>query len=318
VYLKHFKLQRNPFELSPDPRFLYRTPFHNEALASIYDAIKQRKGFVAVTGEVGTGKTLLLKCVLALLNPNEFASAFVFNPRLSTLEFLQYVMGDFGLPCGATKGQILQELNKFLIVSRERGITCVLVIDEAQHLSEETLEEIRLLTNLETTQEKLLHIVIAGQPELDDRLDSPQLRQLKQRVAFRCRLQPLDEGGTAGYVRRRLEVAGTTAEAALEIFPETTVAAIYRHSKGIPRLINTICDNALIAGFGRNLASIPPQIVNEVAADFRLDVSSSPENFSKGADGSEKTLNLLLRLLDTLNQKPLLDGDETKLRSRAV
>lgn len=317
MYTKHFQLQWHPFELSPDPRFLFRTPFHNEALASIYYAIKQRKGFVAVTGEVGTGKTLLLKCVLALLNANEFASAYVFNPRLSTLEFLQYIMGDFGLSCGSTKGQILQEFNRFLIASRERGITCVLVIDEAQHLAEEVLEEIRLLTNLETTREKLLQIVLAGQPELDDVLDSPNLRQLKQRIALRCRLQPLDKNATAGYVRRRLEVAGASPEAAAAIFSDAAIAAVYRHSKGIPRLINTICDNALIGAFGKDLASVPEQVIEEVAADFRLEVAT-PAKPEKNSSNGDKAVGLLLRLVEALNQKAVPENDQIKVRSRIV
>ena len=303
MYTQHFKLTRRPFELSPDPQFLYRTPFHNEALASIYYAIKHRKGFAAVTGEVGTGKTLLLKCVLALLSPDRYASAFVFNPRLSTLDFLQYIVGDFGLSCGATKGQILQELNRFLIASLAQGVTCVLVIDEAQHLDEQLLEEIRLLTNLESPREKLLQIVLAGQPELETKLDSPSLRQLKQRIALRCRLRPLDENATRGYIRRRLQIAGATEEAAATILPVETVTAVYHHSRGIPRLINTICDNALIAAFGKNLAFVPPEIVHEVAADFRLNAVAPAKPENPPSAGTDRSIALLVRLLEALNHK---------------
>src|SRR5271163_5002244 len=184
MYKTFFNLTRNPFELTPDPAFLVSTKRHNEALAALYYGVRRHKGFVVVTGEVGTGKTLLLRCLLGLLKESkDVAYAYLFNGRLSPLEFLQYILADFGLPvAGKSKYEILIDLGRFLTVRGEMNMTTVLIVDEAHHLSAEILEEVRLLSNLETTDDKLLQIVLVGQPELDDKLDSVGLRQLKQRI----------------------------------------------------------------------------------------------------------------------------------------
>lgn len=310
MYTDFFGLKRRPFELTPDPRFLFRTPLHNEALASIYYSIKWKKGFAVLTGEVGTGKTLLLNCVLSLLTAQEFASAYVFNPRMDGTEFLQFVMMDFGIQCGASKAQNLQILNKFLISVREQRRTAVLIVDEAQHLSEEVLEEIRLLTNLESIDEKLLQIVLAGQPELDDKLDFVNLRQLKQRVAIRCRLEPLSLDATADYILRRLEQAGCSAARARAIFGPDATDAIHRYSNGIPRLVNVICDNALIAAYGRGIREIAAASIKEIAADLRLGISSSRPG-KPVTDAS--TASLLLRLLDAFEQQGRRDQHNSHL-----
>src|SRR5579863_838785 len=214
MYKRFYSLQRNPFEITPDPAFLFATKRHNQALAALYHGVRRRKGFVVMTGEVGTGKTLLIRCLLQLLSRSDVTYAYVFNPRLAPTEFLQYVVGDFRLPTsGRTKSELLLDLSSFVISRFQKGLATVLVVDEAHHLSADILEEIRLLTNLETAQAKLLQILLVGQPELDDKLDSVELRQLKQRIAFRSHLAPLDLAETKGYIERRLQLAGANSEA---------------------------------------------------------------------------------------------------------
>jgi len=272
MYKAFYNLTRNPFDISPDPAFLFATPRHNEAIAALYHAVRGHKGFVVLTGEVGTGKTLLLRCVLEIFkHSSDIAFAYVFNGRLSPCEFLEYIATDFGLSvAGKNKSQILFNLSNYLVARGSKELTTVLVVDEAHHLSADILEEIRLLTNLETARGKLLQILLVGQPELDDKLDSPTLRQLKQRIAHRAQLAALGVSETQGYVNWRLQIAG--AEPGNSLFPPETIAGIYRHSHGIPRLINTLCDNALITAYARKLRSVPPEIIESTAADLRLDV----------------------------------------------
>src|SRR5437667_2380411 len=264
MYKNFFKLKRNPFEITPDPSFLFPTRRHNEALAALYYGVRRHKGFVVMTGEVGTGKTLLVRCLLELLNRKNVAYAYVFNSILSPMEFLQYIAGDLGLPtAGKNKSELLLDLSSFLIARHQQKLTTVLVVDEAHHLPVEVLEEVRLLTNLETAEEKLLQILLVGQPELDDKLDSVELRQLKQRVALRSHLEPLTQQETDGYIRRRLQLAGANSQAAT-LYPQETIVRVYHHSQGIPRLINTVCENSLILGYARKVATIVPDIVDEV------------------------------------------------------
>ena len=212
MYKAFYNLKRNPFEITPDPFFLFPTRRHNEALAALYYGVRRHKGFVVMTGEVGTGKTLLVRCLLQLLNQSDVAYAYVFNSRLSPLEFLQYVAGDFGLNVtGKNKSELLLVLSNYVISRHQKKLTTVLVVDEAHHVSAEVLEEIRLLTNLETTNEKLLQILLVGQPELDEKLDSIELRQLKQRIALRSQLAALNLDETRGYIQRRLQLAGANS-----------------------------------------------------------------------------------------------------------
>ena len=275
MYKKYYGLTRNPFELSPDPYFYFPSPRHNEALATLTYGVLNRKGFVVVTGEVGTGKTLLVRCLLDTLNRNRVTFAFIYNPLLSVQDFLAQVLRDFGVTnVQGSKSDLLTRLNNFVLVRSWRDATTALIVDEAQLLSWELLEEIRLLTNLETTQHKLLQIVLVGQQELDDKLDSQDLRQLKQRVGMRCRLDPLGIEELRGYIDRRLELAG--ASLGSRLFPEDTIAAVHTYSRGIPRLINTLCENALIAGYGRQLRQITPDIIHEVAGDMRLGIVAKP------------------------------------------
>jgi general secretion pathway protein A len=278
MYKGFFNLAHNPFELTPDPAFLFPTKRHNEALAALYYGVRRHKGFVVLTGEVGTGKTLLLRCLLQLFKlSKDVAYAYVFSSRLTATEFLQYVVSDFGLPAsGKNKGELLLELCNYVVSRGLRNLTTVLIVDEAHHLSADILEEVRLLTNLETTTEKLLQIVLVGQPELDEKLDSIKLRQLKQRIALRSQLEPLNANETKEYVENRLHVAGANSSATA-LFPAETIAAVYRHSRGTPRLINTICENALLTAYARQMRSVTPEIIDDIVEDFRVGVVSPTE-----------------------------------------
>jgi general secretion pathway protein A len=290
MYRKFYSLTRNPFEVSPDPYFFYPTPSHNEALALLNYGVLRRKGFVVVTGEVGTGKTLLLRCLLDSLALQKVASAYIYNPILSVKSFLEQVLTDLGLSAAArSKSEALSRLNDYLMARSLDDLTTALVVDEAQLLSWDLLEEIRLLTNLETTQHKLLQIVLVGQPELDGKLDSHQLRQLKQRVALRCNLLLLDLQQVEGYIHRRLELAGANRNENV-IFSKEAIETIYRISKGIPRLVNTLCENCLVLGYGLELNQITPAIVREVASDFRLDQSAAGgESRNEGKEIQSRT-----------------------------
>src|SRR5262252_7082337 len=277
MYKQFFGLNKNPFEISPDPFFYHATPRHNEALANLHYGVGRRKGFIVITGEVGTGKTLLVRCLLAELRKGNIAVGYVFNPLLSTTEFFQYIMADLGLQySGRSKTEMLLDLNRFLIQRHARGLITALVVDEAQSLQPELLEEIRLLTNLETSQQKLLQIVLLGQPELETLLDSPQLRQLKQRIALRCQLLPLDEQQTRSYVLSRLERAGAQPEP--PIFNDEALQKVFEFSRGIPRIINNLCENAMVNAFAHQQRNVTADMITEVAADFRLTGSpSAPE-----------------------------------------
>src|SRR6202142_1907478 len=272
MYKAFYNLKRNPFEITPDPSFLCPTKRHNEALAALYYGVRRHKGFVVLTGEVGTGKTLLLRCLLQLLKKNnDVAYAYVFNGKLTPVEFLQYVAGDLGLPAsGKNKSELLLQLAKYVITRSQKKLTTVLVVDEAHHLSTDILEEIRLLTNLETADAKLLQILLVGQPELDEKLDSVDLRQLKQRIALRSHLAALDINETKGYIHRRLQLAGSANPGIT--FPDDTILEIHRYSRGIARLINTLCENALIQGYARQTRTVTPEMIEEIAADFRMNV----------------------------------------------
>jgi len=302
MYKRFYSLQKNPFEITPDPAFLFTTKRHNEALATLYYGVRRHKGFVVLTGEVGTGKTLLIRSLLQMLKLSNVHYAYIFNSKLLPMEFLQYVAGDFRLPVsGKNKSELLLELSSFVISRFKKGLTTVLVVDEAHHLSEEVLEEIRLLTNLETTEEKLLQILLVGHPELDEKLDSVDLRQLKQRIALRSQLAPLDLEETEGYIRRRMQVAGHAAPDTL--FPFETVLEIHRHSRGIPRLINTLCENALICGYARQSRELTPQMIEEIAVDFRLNiVRPAPAKSADSPKDVEQAAKTLLDLYASLRQ----------------
>ena len=302
MYKDFFGLKRNPFEISPDPYFLFPTVRHSEALASIYHGVLRHKGFVVATGEVGTGKTLLVRCLLEMLRKGGALFANVFNPGFSPLEFLRYIAIDLGVAINDdSKAGLIFALNNFLIGRYRAGQTTVLIVDEAQHLAPEVLEEIRLLTNLETTQQKLLQIVLVGQPELESALDSPQLRQLKQRIALRCRLEPLSEEETRGYILKRLERAGENLRAG-QIFSEGALCAIYGYSKGLPRLVNTISENCLITAYAQRSLVIGPDVVDEVANDLRLNLVPGPLHNSNVTSEQQVIAKSLLVLMESLEK----------------
>ena len=304
MYGKFYNLNRNPFEVSPDPYFFYPTPRHNEALALLNYGVLRHKGFVVVTGEVGTGKTLLVCCLLDSLSMHKVSFAYINNPILSVQSFLEQVLADLGLPAAArSKSEALSRLNNYLMTRARDNLITALVIDEAQLLSSELLEEIRLLTNLETRSHKLLQIVLAGQPELDIKLDSHQLRQLKQRVGLRCSLLPLGLKEVEGYIHRRLELAGAQ-ERAKHIFSNEAIIEIHLFSKGIPRLINTLCENSLMLGFGLQLEQITLAVVREVASDFRLDYSATRPDRREDLDGPKAGLNFLRKSKNEESSRP--------------
>ncbi len=268
MYKGFFKLHTNPFGSSPDPRFLYMMPHTREALACLEYGISARKGFTVLTGEVGTGKTTLLKRALASFGGRSIATSFVFNPRLEVLDFLEFVLTDFGItPSARTKSGMLIQLNRWLIERYRLKETCVVVVDEAQNLSWDLLEEIRLLTNLETSSEKLLQIVLSGQPELEEKLRHPSVRQLRQRVALWCRTLPLTEKQTHAYVIERLRLAGAT----VPIFTPEALSLVHRYSRGIPRVINLLCEHSLIVAFVEQKREVSAHMVEGVAAELELD-----------------------------------------------
>ncbi len=269
MYNSFYQLQSSPFGTSPDPRFLYMMPHTREALACLEYGISARKGFTVLTGEVGTGKTTLLRRALGSFHGRRVSTAFVFNPRLDVLDFLEFVLTDFGIaPATRTKSGMLLQLNRWLIERYRMEETCVVVVDEAQNLSWDLLEEIRLLTNLETSSEKLLQIVLSGQPELDEKLRHPSVRQLRQRVSLWCRTQALTEAQTHAYVAERLRIAGATTP----LFSEAALDAVHRYSRGIPRVINLLCEHALIVGYVEQIRQISAAVVDGVAGELELDV----------------------------------------------
>jgi len=270
VYKKFFGLRVSPFTMNPDPRFLYMTKYTAEALASLAHGVYHRKGFVLLTGEVGTGKTSLINKLLDWLRAQNIASAFIFHPSVETEQFLDMVLADFGISSdAASKGHKILRLHNWLLQRNRAGTTAVLIVDEAQTLSRHVLEEIRLLTNLETATEKLLQIVLCGQPELEDTLRSPELRQLRQRIALRCKTQPLTFEQTQHYINYRLRMAGANGTA--PIFPMDTVKSIHRYSYGIPRIINLLCEHGLIGAFVDQQHEVSVAAIESAAREFELD-----------------------------------------------
>lgn len=267
MYAEFYGLKELPFALTPDPRFIYFTPSHTEVMANLHYGIESGKGLVVVTGEVGTGKTTILRWMMQRLDRNVLV-AYIFNPRLSVPEFYQHVATLLDIRKWETKSELLMELGRALENRHSRGLRTVLIVDEAQGLSPHVLEEIRLLSNFESNTAKHLQIVLTGQPELREVLNNPDLRQLKQRVALRCVIQPLPNvEETERYITSRLLVAGAET---LDIFSAEAVDYIYRCSAGIPRNVNNLCDNALLAGYSAGEEIIGPELIEEVAVTFDM------------------------------------------------
>jgi general secretion pathway protein A len=269
MYKSFYGLKESPFNVNPDPRFLFLTKQIEEALTGLMYGIQTRKGFITLTGEVGTGKTTLINRLLDWLHHRQARTAFLFNSRMNSNQLFDFILAEFDIRCESkSKSQQLMKLNHWLLDRYRAGETVVLIIDEAQNLTYPVLEEIRLLTNLETSTEKLLQIVLSGQPELEEKLKLPQLRQLRQRIMLRCKTSALSKEETQEYITERLKIAGASGD---PIFSAPAVEAIHVYSLGIPRVINLLCEHSLVNGFADQQRPIQPKIVEEVAQEFQLD-----------------------------------------------
>jgi general secretion pathway protein A len=267
VYAEFYGLRELPFALTPDPRFIYFTPSHTEVMANLHYGVESGKGLIVVTGEVGTGKTTILRWMMQRLDRTVLV-AYIFNPRLSVSEFYQHIATLLDVQKWETKSELLMELGRSLESRHARGLRTVLIIDEAQGLSPHVLEEIRLLSNFESDNAKQLQIVLTGQPELRDVLNNPDLRQLKQRIALRCIIKALPSiEETERYITSRLLVAGAERT---DIFSRAAIDYIFRCSGGIPRSINNLCDNALLAGYAAGEMEISAAIIGDVAETFDM------------------------------------------------
>lgn len=269
MYKNFFGLKDNPFNVTPDPRFLVLTKQIEETLAGLMYGIQTRKGFITLTGEVGTGKTTIINRLLDWLRLQRAHTAFLFNSRMNTNQLFDFILAEFEIPCPSpSKSQQLMRLNNWVLERYRAGETVVLIIDEAQNLTYPVLEEIRLLTNLETPTEKLLQIVLSGQQELEEKLKLPQLRQLRQRIMLRCKTEPLTNDQTHEYVLKRLMTGGAGQD---PIFSSQALNTVYLYSLGIPRVINLLCEHSLVNAFVEQQRPIQPGIVEEVAREFELD-----------------------------------------------
>jgi len=296
MYQRFFGLREGPFNVNPDPKYLFLTRQMQEALASLTYGIQNRKGFILLTGEVGTGKTTLLNKLLDWLHGQRVSTAFIFNSQLDVNHLFDFIMADFEIPCETReKSQVLLRLNHWLLERYRAGETAVLIVDEAQNLSLQVLEEIRLLTNLETSTEKLLQIVLTGQPELEEKLKLPQLRQLRQRITLRSSTAPLTLEETFGYIAERLRIAGANGE---PIFSKEAIQTVHLYSHGIPRVVNLLCEHSLINAYVDHLRPVPAHLVEEVAREFQLDEIEpvAPIGFTATAQQSMDARALLQNL----------------------
>src|SRR5437763_7389640 len=269
MYKSFYGLKENPFNVSPDPRYLFLTKKIEETISGLMYGIETRKGIITLTGEVGTGKTTLINRLLGWLHQRGAKSAFLFNSRMNSSQLFDFVLAEFDIQCeNRSKSQQLMKLNHWLLERYRAGETAVLIVDEAQNLTFPVLEEIRLLTNLETSTEKLLQIVLSGQPELEEKLKLPQLRQLRQRIMLRCKTGPLSREQTHDYIAERLRIAGASGEL---IFSPKAVETVHLYSLGIPRVINLLCEHSLINAYVEQERPISARIVEDVAHEFQLD-----------------------------------------------
>jgi general secretion pathway protein A len=269
MYNAFFGFTQNPFNMSPDPSFLFRSAQHEEALANLIYGVQSRKGFILLTGEVGTGKTTMLECLRDFLASQQIAFASLFNSRLTVEQFFEMLSYDLDLRCNRhSKTEVLLALNNILLERATAGRTTVLIVDEAHNLEWDVLEEIRLLGNLENRRGKLLQIILAGQQELDRKMEAPEFRQLKQRIALRCALRGFDVKEATAYIDSRMTRAGIAGQT---IIPPEIVQELHYRSQGIPRVINAICDNLLLTAFAMETRTVTMEMLDEVTADMRLE-----------------------------------------------
>jgi general secretion pathway protein A len=272
MYLDFYGLQEKPFDLTPDPRFIFLSKNHKEAFAHLLYGINSRSGFIALTGEVGSGKTTVLRALLNQLDTDHYRTALIFNPCLSPPELIQNINREFNIPAEAAQGPgLLDTVNPFLLQQNAEGRTAVLVIDEAQNLEAPVLEQIRLISNLETDRDKLIQIVLSAQPEFVKTLERKEMRQLSQRITVRYHLEPMDFEDTVAYINHRLEVAGRRGGA---IFSRGALKRIYSYSRGLPRLINAACDRTLLVGYTRDTARIDSRIAAMGIQDTKGNLAS--------------------------------------------
>ncbi len=286
MYNRYFGFDRDPFRVNPDPSFLFMSEGHAEALATLLYAVQERKGFITLVGEVGTGKTTILNALLQKVGPT-VQTAFIFNTALEVEDLFATLFEELELEpvVPFRKSAALSRLNRYLIERLERGLQTLLIVDEAQNLSEALMEEIRMLSNLETPQSKLLQIMLVGQPELSEKLARPQLRQLRQRVELRHAIRPLHAQETSAYLRERQHVAGHPRG---DVFTVAAERAVYRFARGIPRVINVLCDNALIVAFSRQSERVSAQMVDEGARDLGLADDAAGPYFSHDDAGATR------------------------------
>src|SRR5271169_2313292 len=275
MYKNFFGLKDNPFNVNPDPRYLFLTKEIEEALSGLMYGVQNRKGFITLIGEVGTGKTTLINRLLEWLQQRRARTGFLFNSRMNSTQLLDFILAELEISCDSkSKSQQLMKLNHWLLERYRMGETVVLIIDEAQNLTYPVLEEIRLLTNLETSTDKLIQIVLSGQPELEEKLSLPDLRQLRQRIMIRCKTTTLSKEETHQYVKERLKIAGAAGE---PIFSPQAVDTVHLFSLGIARVINLLCEHSLVNAFVEHQRPIQPKIVEDVAREFQLDKVESIE-----------------------------------------
>ncbi len=287
MYKSFFGLKDNPFNVNPDPRYLFLTKEIEEALSGLMYGVQSRKGFITLTGEVGTGKTTLINRLVDWAHQQRIRTAFLFNSRMNTNQLFDFILAEFGISCESqTKSQQLMSLNQWLLDRYRAGETTVLIVDEAQNLTHAVLEEIRLLTNLETSTEKLLQIVLAGQQELEEKLKLPQLRQLRQRIMLRCKTSPLTKEQTNDYIVERLRIAGA-GPGGQPIFSPLAIETTHLYSLGIPRVVNLLCEHSLINAYVEQQRPIQAKIIEDVAREFQLDQVepiASPESLKTSAE----------------------------------
>ena len=288
MYEKFFGLRERPFDLTPNPRFMYFTPRHREALVNLQFGIESRKGVVVLIGEAGMGKTTVIRAAIETQRNNKVRCVYLNNPLLTRGEFIEFLANALQLSTAAerSKTRLVAELASRLTEERQRGATVVLLIDEAQSLSDELLEELRMLTNIETNSEKLVTLVLVGQPQLADRLNDERLGQLKQRVELRCTLSPFDLAETVMYIRNRVRIAGGDA---VQMFTRDAIQVIHERSRGIPRSISVICENALVGAFAENQKPVTRALVQEVCDE--LDLSPETPEDGKPGRGGDRPLS---------------------------
>ena len=287
MYKRFFGLKENPFNVNPDPRYLFLTKQTEETLSGLMYGIQTRKGIMTLVGEVGTGKTTLVNRLLDWLHQHGTKTAFLFNSRINSTQFFDFTLAEFEIRCeSSSKSQQLMKLNEWLVERFRGGETAVLIIDEAQNLTFPVLEEIRLLTNLETSTEKLLQIVLSGQPEFEEKLNLPQLRQLRQRIMIRCKTGALTKEEIHDYIFERLKIAGAGANGQ-PIFSPAAMEAVHKYSLGIPRVVNLLCEHTLINAYVEQQRPIGPKIIEDIAREFKLDIAepvATPESLRTSAE----------------------------------